>query len=139
MPTDEARMRTHASEWRRTARLFRASQLGITWRLLSQVPCRTLPRVGWRPGSTPYLRPADVHCWVRSASHHPSHLSIIHRLNNLTHLFYVPVTSSPVPLVPSHNSSCVAAKPNRIDAVMLLVLPLHILPRPPLHRDIFAE
>ena len=48
---------------REGARPFRASDtglLGITWRLLSQGPCRTLPRVGWRPGSAPYLRPADV-------------------------------------------------------------------------------
>ena len=50
--------------------------LGITWRLLSQGPCRTLPRVGWRPGSAPYLRPADVHRHLASYSSNqagPSH------------------------------------------------------------------
>lgn len=60
---------------REGARLFRASDtglLGITWRLLSQGPCRTLPRVGWRPGSAPYLRPADVHRHLASWACLPS-------------------------------------------------------------------
>lgn len=36
-------------------------------------PCRTLPRVGWRPGSAPYLRPADVHhTGTPRAPPHPS-------------------------------------------------------------------